>query len=125
MPTTIPTKLELIEAVTEFLRDKMVPELSKDMAFNARVAANVLDIVGRELQMEHSAEREETERLAHLLGQEGTKEDLTQCLCEAIRDGRLDYTHQDLMSHLAKSATIKMAIDNPKYPSFIYDGDIP
>jgi aminoglycoside phosphotransferase (APT) family kinase protein len=44
-----PTAAELIEAVREFLADEVMPATPGTLAFHARVAANVLGIVAREL----------------------------------------------------------------------------
>jgi len=46
-----PTVSELVEAVREFLTDQVMPGTSGQLAFHARVAANVLAIVGRELEL--------------------------------------------------------------------------
>jgi aminoglycoside phosphotransferase (APT) family kinase protein len=46
-----PTASELIEAVREFLTSAVMPGTSGQLAFHARVAANVLSIVGRELEL--------------------------------------------------------------------------
>jgi len=47
-----PTSSELIEAVQHFLETDVVPALDGPKKFHARVAANVLGIVRRELQAE-------------------------------------------------------------------------
>lgn len=44
-----PTARELLEAVREFLTDEAMPALPADLAFRARVAANAVGIVEREL----------------------------------------------------------------------------
>jgi aminoglycoside phosphotransferase (APT) family kinase protein len=46
-----PTASELLEAVREFLTDQVMPGTSGQLAFHARVAANVLGIAGRELEL--------------------------------------------------------------------------
>ncbi len=46
-----PTASELLEAVREFLTDQVRPATSGQLAFHARVAANVLAIVARELEL--------------------------------------------------------------------------
>jgi aminoglycoside phosphotransferase (APT) family kinase protein len=47
-----PTASELVEAVREFLTDQVMPGTSGQLAFHARVAANALAIVGRELELD-------------------------------------------------------------------------
>ncbi len=44
-----PTARELLEAVREFLTEEVMPRVDGGLAFRTRVAANVLDIVDREL----------------------------------------------------------------------------
>jgi aminoglycoside phosphotransferase (APT) family kinase protein len=46
-----PTASELLEAVREFLTGEVMPATSGQVAFHARVAANVLAIVARELEL--------------------------------------------------------------------------
>jgi len=46
-----PTASELVEAVREFLTDQVMPGTSGQLAFHARVAANVLGTVARELEL--------------------------------------------------------------------------
>jgi hypothetical protein len=59
-----PTREELIDAVRDFLETDVVPALEGTLKFHARVAANVLGIVGRELapttMMTHESKTEET-----------------------------------------------------------------
>jgi hypothetical protein len=46
-----PTASELLDAVREFLTDQVMPATSGQLAFHARVAANVLAVVARELEL--------------------------------------------------------------------------
>lgn len=46
-----PTASELLDAVREFLTDQVMPATGGQLAFHARVAANVLGIVARELEL--------------------------------------------------------------------------
>jgi hypothetical protein len=46
-----PTASELVDAVREFLTDQVMPGTAGQLAFHARVAANALAIVGRELEL--------------------------------------------------------------------------
>ena len=46
-----PTASELLDAVREFLTDQVMPATAGQLAFHARVAANVLAIVARELEL--------------------------------------------------------------------------
>jgi aminoglycoside phosphotransferase (APT) family kinase protein len=51
VPYGRPTASELLEAVRDFLTGTVMPATSGQVAFHARVAANVLAIVGRELEL--------------------------------------------------------------------------
>src|SRR5262245_38393830 len=66
-----PTVQELLDAVRAFLEDEAMPALDARRSFHARVAANVLAIVARELGGEERQLRAEWERLATLLGHAG------------------------------------------------------
>ena len=46
-----PTASELLDAVREFLTGQVMPACTGQLAFHARVAANVLGIVARELEL--------------------------------------------------------------------------
>jgi uncharacterized protein DUF6285 len=46
-----PTASELLEAVREFLTGQVMPACTGQLAFHARVAANVLGIVAREVEL--------------------------------------------------------------------------
>ena len=55
---------ELVEAVRDFLEQKAMPELKGHTAFHARVAANALAIVARELEQGRNRRRTKRARLA-------------------------------------------------------------
>jgi hypothetical protein len=110
-----PSMLELVEAVCSFLETKAVPELKGHTAFHARVAANALAIVARELAQGPSSAEMETARLEALLGHKGTLEDLNRELCRRIRTGTLDIASEPLEHHLELTTLDKVAIDQPNY----------
>src|SRR5206468_2895723 len=62
-----PTAEELLDAVREFLEQQVVPVLDGTAKFHARVAANVLAIVGRERRQEAQQLAAEWQRLDALL----------------------------------------------------------
>ena len=107
--------LELVVAVREFLEQKAMPELKGHTAFHARVAANALGIVARELERGGTAANEEHKRLVALLGHDGTLEQLNRDLCGAIRDGHIGLDTPGLADHLALTTRDKVAIDQPSY----------
>jgi hypothetical protein len=110
-----PSMLELVEAVRSFLETKAVPELKGHTAFHARVAANALGIVARELERGSSSSQTEARRLEALLGHEGSLDELNRELCRRIRSGTLDISSETLEQHLELTTLDKMAIDQPNY----------
>ncbi|HUJ03403.1 MAG TPA: DUF6285 domain-containing protein [Rhizomicrobium sp.] len=110
-----PSVAELVEAVREFLETRAMPELKGHTAFHARVAANALGIVARQLQSGAKADDEEKKRLVELLGREGTLEQLNRELCKRIRAGTVDLQTPGLAAHLEQTTRDKVAIDQPNY----------
>jgi aminoglycoside phosphotransferase (APT) family kinase protein len=58
-----PTASELLEAVREFLTGQVMPATTGQLAFHARVAANVLAVVARELEAGVSPEAGQAEKV--------------------------------------------------------------
>ena len=110
-----PSMRELVEAVRDFLEQKAMPELKGHTAFHARVAANALSIVVRELEQGPQSAKDERERLHKLLGHDGTLEDLNRELCKRIRDGAFTLDTPGLAEHLTITTREKVAIDQPNY----------
>lgn len=113
-----PSAIELVEAVTEFIRNHAMPQLQGHTAFHARVAANALDIVKRELEIGPDASAEERKRLSLLLGKEGSLEALNRELCEKIDKGEITLDTPGLSEHLWQTTLTKLAIDQPKYSGY-------
>ena len=112
-----PTAAELLEAVREFVeRDVMArDDLPPRVAFHARVAANVLGIVERELTLGPELDAAERERLATLLGHHGELDDLTAELSRSIRDGSLDDRRAAVVDSVRESVRAKLLVANPGY----------
>ena len=62
-----PSSVELLRAVERFLENDAVPSLSGPRRYHARVAANVVAIVAREIETEEDHLRGEWDRLGRLL----------------------------------------------------------
>jgi len=62
-----PSALDLLRSVERFLEDTVVGELQGPARYHARVAANVLAIVAREIETEDAHAAAEWERLGRLL----------------------------------------------------------
>jgi len=110
-----PSMRELVEAVRDFLEQKAMPELKGHTAFHARVAANALSIVARELEQGPQSAVDELARLQKLLGHDGTLEELNRELCKRIRDGAFTLGTPGLAEHLTITTREKVAIDQPGY----------
>jgi hypothetical protein len=113
-----PSAAALVAAVAEFLRSKALPQLDAHAGYHARVAANALDIVARELTLGPEAAAAEQARLAALLGQDGTLDELNRLLAAAIETGALDATTPGLANHLWTTTLDKLAIDQPSYAGY-------
>ncbi len=115
---SFPTTTELLSAVREFLTDVAMPELSGRSRFHARVAANVLGIVQRELELGAAVTDREQGRLRALQGGDGTVEALNEELCDRIRSGELSAADAALTDHLWSTTLDKLAIDQPNYAAY-------
>ena len=107
--------LELVEAVRQFIETRAMPELKGHTAFHARVAANALGIVARELERGPVSGEAEKARLVDLIGSNGTLDELNRLLCTMIRSGKVDLETPGLADHLERTTRDKVAIDQPNY----------
>ena len=82
-----PDARELLEAVRRFLADEAVPALGGHLGYQARVAANVVAMVARELESESEQLEAEWRGLAELLGFAGDPPADPQALREQILEG--------------------------------------
>jgi len=115
MPNDRPDTAELVTAVREFLADKVAPNVDGQLAFHARVAANALAIVERELALGGDMDAAERARLAALLGHDGDLDSLNRELVARIRTGALDDRRAELLDHLRRTCADKLALANPRY----------
>lgn len=109
-----PTIDELLDAVEIFLREVAMEELTGQPRFHARVAANAIAIVRRELAEDESFGVSESERLAALVGAEGGRAEQNQRLAEMIRDGGA-IDEAGVLAHLRQTVQEKLAVANPRY----------
>lgn len=115
-----PSALELVTAVREFIEKHAMPELQGRTAFHARVAANALAIVARELELAASANEDERRRLQDLLKKDGTLDALNRELCRRIRSGQIAWNDPALAAHLTAATLAKVAIDQPNYSGYLH-----
>ncbi|HEY1425700.1 MAG TPA: DUF6285 domain-containing protein [Caulobacteraceae bacterium] len=113
-----PTAAELIDAVAEFITRDVAPTLTGRLAFHARVAANVLAIVRRELANGPAADHADARRLAALLGHEGDPAQLTAELCRRIEAGEIAADDPALVDHLWATTIATLAVDQPNYATY-------
>ncbi len=121
-----PTILELLDAVRGFIEKDAVDGLEGTAKFHARVAANVLAIVMRELELEAAQLAAEWQRLDQLLGVDpapaapsALRDALrarTEALCARIRAGEADAGEfrAAVLAHVRATVREKLAIANPK-----------
>jgi hypothetical protein len=113
-----PSALELVTAVREFIEKHAMPELQGRTAFHARVAANALAIVARELEHGPKANEDELDSLKTLLGRNGSLDELNRELCRRIRSNGFAVDDPALARHLTGTTLAKVAIDQPNYSGF-------
>ena len=121
-----PTGVELLRAVERFLEQEVVPQLDGLRRYHARVAANVVAIVAREIETEEAQLLSEWERLGALLELREQRPDArdalrdavrarSQALAERIRRGDADAGtwRAELIAHLRRTVADKLAVSRP------------
>lgn len=124
-----PQATVLIEAVRQHLANQVLPTITEPrLRFQTLVAANVLDIVVRELTLAEPYSAAEWARLADLLARPGTMPanaaqrdaaltERNEALCQAIEAGAFDEpaAWSRLLAHCQQTAVEKLHIANPAY----------
>lgn len=124
-----PDARELLDAVRGFLEEQVVPSLEGTRQFHARVAANVLAIVGRELEGGEAQLRDEWRRLVTLLAAPAAEPPADgAALLDAVRtlnaelasrvragDAEREPWRGRVLAHLRATADDRLAIANPRY----------
>lgn len=113
-----PHGADMLDAVARLLRDTLIPQLPADTVFQARVAANAVDLVAREIRLGAAAQTDATTRLKALLSLDASLPALEVELAKRIREGRVGADTPGLMDHLWATTLAKMAIDQPSYASY-------
>ncbi|HEY5024341.1 MAG TPA: DUF6285 domain-containing protein [Acidimicrobiales bacterium] len=108
-PHDIPSAAQLLDAVREFLESDVLPATEGRVRFHARVAANVLSMVGRELALGPGHAAAHASRLDAL----GVHSDAE--LAAAIRSGALDDRAQEVLAAVRATVADKLAVANPSY----------
>ena len=113
-----PSPSELIGAVAAFLKNVVAPETQGALSFNARVAANALEMMKRELDTAPAEDAAELARLKALIGEDGSLFELNVELCRRIEAGEIDLSTPGLKDHLWAPTLAKLAVDQPTYGGY-------
>jgi len=113
-----PTPAEILAAVAAFLKTVTGPELAPHTAFQLRVAANALELAGRDMILSPAADAAELARLTTLLGKTGSLLDLNAELAQRIDAGKADLTTPGVAEHLWATTLAKLAVDQPNYSGY-------
>lgn len=121
-----PTPDELLAVVARYLTEVAMPLLPPAAAFHARVAANAVNVVRRQIAMGPAQDAAELARLRALLaplaGDAGDAGDdlatANRALAQAIAQGRLDRGSPELIAHLWQTTLDRLAVDQPGYASY-------
>ena len=116
-----PTVDELLATVARLLRDTLPPQLNAADAFQARVAANALELVRRELAQGDAARAATGQRLAQLLGRDGQEPPLPELqaeLARRIRAREFTPATPGLIDALRQHTLAKMAVEQPSHVLF-------
>ena len=122
-----PSTVELLDAVERFLEESVVPALEGPARFHARVAANVVRIVAREIATEETHLAREWDGLSVLLGSEGEppprdhaalRESIlvrNEELVRRIRAGEADAGtwRSALLEHLSRTVADRLDVAQP------------
>lgn len=112
--TQLPSSVELMQGVKQFLESDLSQKLDSHDRFMAKVAANSLGILEREIRHGEQFALQEKGRLAQLLSHQGSLLELRDELVVRIRAGHQLDTEM-LCSHLRLTAAAQVTIDQPKY----------
>lgn len=116
----MPSVDELLISVRDFLRTEVMEATEGRTSFLARVAANSLDIVLREVDLGPAHVAGELARLQALLDQPDMDDVMTlrRELVDAIRADTFDRDRSDLHDHLRTTVVNQVAVDQPVYSGF-------
>ena len=113
-----PNPSEVITAVARFLKTEVAPATEGRLSFQARVAANALEMMARQLELAPAEDAAELARLKSLLGQDGDLATLNAELSRRIQTRELDLSTPGLTDHLWAITLAKLAVDQPTYAAY-------
>jgi hypothetical protein len=113
-----PTPSEVVGAVAAFLKTVVAVQTTGATSFQARVAANALEMMRRQLDLAPTEDAAELNRLMAILGTDGSLAELNVELARRIEAGELDLTTPGLSDHLWATTMAKLAVDQPTYAAY-------
>ena len=125
MPISQPNVSQLCDALQEFLTTEVVPAIDDDaIKYKLKIAMNVLGIIARESELGENFRHLERSVLNEYLSDEPEstvpeRTDVNQRLLNHIRSGDISSREDDLLAALERITVAKMAIDNPRYASYL------
>ncbi|ASK35652.1 DUF6285 domain-containing protein [Alloalcanivorax mobilis] len=114
----LPDSTDMLAVVAEFLRRELVPTLEGSLAFQTRVAANVIDMACRQWRQPAELARQEQQQLERLTGERGDVATLTSALCQRIAAGEVSLSTPGLKDFLWFVTLNKVAVDQPRYAAY-------
>jgi hypothetical protein len=108
-PHDVPTVEQLVEAVREWLERDVMTSTEGRLQFHARVAANMLAMVERELELGPAQAAAHQARLAAL----GVTDDAE--LAARIRAGDFDDRYDEVRAVVLATVRDKLAVANPRH----------
>ncbi len=108
-PHDAPSAPELLDAVRDFIERDAMAATQGSVRFHLRVAANVIAMVGREIELGPHQLIEHTRRLEEL----GVRSEAE--LAAAIREGQCDDRLDEVIDAVRATVTEKLAVANPRY----------
>jgi len=114
-----PAADEILAAIAAFLRGTLMLKTDPHTAYQARVAANAVDLVRRELELGAAGEDAELQRLEALLGQGGNLAALNAKLADALVSGAVGPATPGVLAHLRATTLEKLRVDQPNYSGYL------
>ena len=106
---------EILAAVARFLKEVVAAETKGHTSFNARVAANALEMMRRQLDGAPVAEAAELASLRRILKSDGDLTSLNAELCRRLQAGAVDLNTPGVSDHLWDATLAKLSVDQPTY----------
>lgn len=124
MPLSSPDVAEMCQTLSEFLTDEIKPQIaSSELQYKLKIALNMLSIIARESQQGAALATLEQRSLSAYLevgtDEGGSAESLNTRLSEHIANADIAAESAGLLDMLEGITLGKMAIDNPRYSSYL------